>query len=59
MSETCKCCGRKYDATSWAGLHLVGVQEYEADQFGPAVKLELRDCECTATLSVDLLALAK
>lgn len=40
-------CGRTYDAAQWRELRLVGLQED-----GDGGLLELRDCECGSTLSV-------
>lgn len=38
----------------WAALPLVGHQVSEADEDGPRVVLELRDCSCGSTLARDV-----
>lgn len=40
----------KADDAAWLRLALVGVQLVDADEFGPAERLELRNCVCNSTL---------
>ncbi len=53
MSAFSNCCpqvyhdGLKADAAAWRGLMFVGVQEIDGVPF-----LEMRNCECNATLAV-------
>jgi len=51
-----KCgCGRCYTAEQWAQLHLAGIQHIPAGGPGePAYDLELRDCACRSTLSIEI-----
>lgn len=35
----------------WTALRFVGIQHVEADETGPAERLELRDCSCGSTLA--------
>ncbi len=46
--KRCKC-GRTYDRTEWQRLRLVGTQDD-----GDGGLLELRNCECRSTISVEL-----
>jgi len=47
--KTCRC-GQHYDAKSWRGLRLVGVQED-----GDGGNLELRNCaSCGSTIAIEL-----
>jgi len=39
------------DLTLWLTLPLVGIQVVEADETGPAERIELRDCSCGSTLA--------
>jgi hypothetical protein len=45
--KTCGCCGRAFDADTWAALPLCG---YVGDE----EVLELRHCECKSTISVEV-----
>ncbi len=45
----CTCCGRAYDAEGWAALPYVGTQ---SDGLGEV--LELRNCTCKSTLTIEL-----
>ncbi len=44
----------KSDPVAWGRLALVGHQHTEADEYGPAETLELRDCSCGSTLAIRL-----
>jgi hypothetical protein len=43
-------CGRSFDAHEWAALPLVGHQPAE----DPDYLIELRNCQCTSTISIDV-----
>ncbi len=50
-----KCsCGRTYTEAQWKKLKKIGEQKTEADEFGPAELLELRNCPCTSTLAIEI-----
>lgn len=49
MTKKCSLCGRKFSACEWRQLHLVGYQENCEGGW-----LELRNCTCTSTLSVQV-----
>jgi len=46
-------CGRSYTLAEWRQLRYVGRIQVPADEEGPADDLELRDCMCRSTISVD------
>lgn len=49
---TCRSCGA---AHRWSELPLLGVQRVEADEDGPELELELRNCTaCHTTLAREL-----
>ena len=57
--KTCHVCGTHYDLDSWRRLELVGVQHVPADEEGPAIDCELRNCPCMGhptTLGVEFAA---
>ncbi len=61
MGATSKHCKAGFDhaalkssPTAFAALKYVGRQVTEADAYGPREVLELRDCACTSTLSMDV-----
>jgi|GEM_PF-3957197 len=47
-------CGRSYSLQEWSALELVGHQPVPAEHDEPAMLLELRNCRCGSTISVDL-----
>lgn len=49
MTKRCACCSRRYDQASWDRLKLLG---YQTDD---ECSLELRNCVCGATLSIQVL----
>ena len=44
----------KADPTRWAELELRGTSRVEADVYGPALVIEMRNCSCHSTLAVEL-----
>jgi hypothetical protein len=57
--KVCACCGLVFDAAAWALLPLVGVQVIEADEAGPELVLEYRNCPCpgrdlVSTLTIEI-----
>jgi len=44
----------KLDPARWAALEYRGTTQIEADETGPAVTLEFRNCSCHSTLAVEL-----
>jgi hypothetical protein len=50
MFKTCSCCGRAFDRIGWLALALVGVHR----EGGGYPDLEMRNCACGSTLSVEL-----
>jgi len=44
----------KHDAAAWSALQVVGEQRLAADQHGPEIHLELRNCTCGSTLAINL-----
>lgn len=51
--KICTKCSTPYDAESWAALPYVGEQVFpEADEYGDAERIELRNCPCGSTLAV-------
>lgn len=44
----------KRSATAWAALRYVGRQYLPADDSGPELALELRDCACGSTLCTEV-----
>lgn len=54
--KTCSFCGRTFTAAEWEALPLVGYQEVAADAFGPASRLELKNCpDDDSTLAIETL----
>lgn len=52
----CATCGvshesLKTDAAKWSALPFVGFQLVEADEYGPAESLELRNTRCGSTIA--------
>ncbi len=47
-------CGRSHSSDEWDMLELVGLQPVTAEADEPAMLLELRNCRCGSTISVDL-----
>jgi hypothetical protein len=45
----------KLTRSLWNALQLVGYQSFDADEYGPAQRIELRNCGCGSTLALDLL----
>lgn len=47
-------CGETYTAEQWAKLGLLGLQSIDADAFGEAMTLEVRECKfCGSTLAIE------
>jgi len=44
----------KADPTRWLALEYRGTQSIEADAFGPALVIEMRNCSCCSTLAVEV-----
>lgn len=57
--KVCRSCGRSYTREAWCQLRYVGRIQVPADEEGPADDLELRDCVCRSTISVDRARLKK
>ncbi len=53
-AKACTCCALAYSAESWAALAYVGVMRVPADDEGPAVDLEMRNCACQSTLAIEV-----
>jgi hypothetical protein len=54
--KTCTCCGAIHELAGWRALPLVGYYDddgVDADHPAPTT-LELRNCRCGSTLSVEL-----
>lgn len=49
---SCSKCGANYSNGSWAELQQLGVQKVDADEWGPAEVLVLKNCVCGSTLAV-------
>jgi hypothetical protein len=47
-------CGARYTAAEWQALPLCGYWYTPADDTGPEVNLELRQCTCQSTIAVEL-----
>ena len=44
----------KLNPTRWLALEYRGTQSIEADAFGPALTIEMRNCSCCSTLAVEV-----
>ena len=44
----------KLSPIRWLALEYRGTQSIEADAFGPALTIEMRNCTCHSTLSVEV-----
>jgi hypothetical protein len=47
----------KRDRATWEALPLLGYQDFPADESGPAMRLEMRNCNrggCHSTLAIEL-----
>jgi hypothetical protein len=51
----CPKCSGGYTPDAWRALYHLKTESYEADEHGPASKLEWRKCRCGNSLSIDLL----
>jgi hypothetical protein len=51
---TCDHDAIKADPVRWAALGDVHIQRIPADEYGPALVLEQRNCTCGSTLAVEI-----
>lgn len=47
-------CGRVHTREGWGDLDYVGVWHVPADETGPEERLELRNCPCGSTISIEV-----